>query len=121
MIPVFLLGAGFNRDARQEAGRIIGHGLYTLKGARNPRRISDFMKKQYVTGLTQLQNRYLLAPRLVHLPVAGPRLDRVSWIPSPNVCGSQGGSLRKTTDDILCKEVWTPRLLTRRVIASTLI
>jgi len=77
------------------------------------------MKKQCVAGLTQLQNRYPLAPRLIHLPVAGPRLDLVSWLPSPNVCGSQRGSLHKTTDDIVCKEVWTPRPLTRRVIAST--
>src|SRR5262245_30327337 len=92
---------------------------YDLKGARNPRRISDFMKKQCVAGWTQLQNRYLLVTRLVHLPVAGPCLDLASWIPSPNVCGSQGGSLRKTPDDIVCKEVWTPRPLTRRVIAST--
>jgi site-specific recombinase XerD len=39
-----------------------------LKGARNPRRISDFMKKQCVAALTQLQNRYPLAQRLVNLP-----------------------------------------------------
>jgi predicted Zn-dependent protease len=93
--------------------------LNNLKGARNPRRISDFMKKQCVAGLAQLQNRYLLAPHPVHLPVAGPHLALASWIPSPNVCDSQGGSLRKTPDDIVCKEVWTPRPLTRRVIAST--
>ena len=50
----------------------------TLKGARNPRRISDFMKKQCVAGLIQLQNRYPLAPCLVHLSVAEPRIDLAS-------------------------------------------
>src|ERR671929_97709 len=37
----------------------------------------NFMKKQCVAGLTQLQNRYPLALRLVHLSVVGPRLDRM--------------------------------------------
>jgi len=46
-----------------------GMTLY-LKGARNPRRISDFMKKQCVASLTQLQNRYPLAQRIVHPPAA---------------------------------------------------
>ena len=39
---------------------------FYLKGARNPRRISNFMKKQCVASLTQLQNRYPLAQRIVH-------------------------------------------------------
>jgi len=54
----------------QELLHAIRQVKYYLKGARNPRRISDFMKKQCVAGLTRLQNRYPLAQRIVHLPVA---------------------------------------------------
>src|SRR5215471_2117437 len=54
-----------------------------LKGARNPRRISDFMKKQCVAGLTQFQNRYLLAQRIVALPygIATPRSRVTAPVP----------------------------------------
>jgi hypothetical protein len=56
---------------------------YYLKGARNPRRIPDFMKKQCVAGLTQLQNRYPLAQRIVDLPygIATPRSRAAAPVP----------------------------------------
>src|SRR5262249_45007350 len=54
-----------------------------LKGARNPRRISDFMKKQCVAGLTQFQNLYPLAQRIVALPygIATPRSRVAAPVP----------------------------------------
>jgi hypothetical protein len=59
------------------------------------------------------------ATYFVHLPVAEPRLDLASWSLALNVVGAQEGSLHKTPDDSVCKEVWTPRPLTHSVIAST--